>query len=217
MVTYLSPFIPGLSTLTASLHELPKKDAEFSWDAPYQTAFQCIKDAVVSDTALQYLDASCPITVQVDASQARLGAALCQDNKPVAFASKALTEIEHCYANIECEMLAAVFRTEWFRTFAYGRPSTIKSDHKPLESITKKSLGDTSAWLQCMLLCLQGYDYVLCYHPEKEMALQIHFYVSSPNLALRLHWILSSTMSTYPLPKRRPSNWPLKWMLRCVL
>ena len=45
--------------------------------------------AVVSDTTLWYFDASCPIKVQVDASQVRLGAALLQDNKPVAFASKA--------------------------------------------------------------------------------------------------------------------------------
>ena len=49
MVTYLSPFIPDLSTLTAPLHELLKKDAEFSWDASYQTTFQCVKDPVVSD------------------------------------------------------------------------------------------------------------------------------------------------------------------------
>ena len=52
MVTYLSPFIPGLSTLTALLHELLKKDAKFSWEASYQTALQCVKDAVVSDTTL---------------------------------------------------------------------------------------------------------------------------------------------------------------------
>ena len=52
MVTYLSPFIPGLSTLTASLPELLKKDTEFSWDTSYQTAFHCVKDAVVSDTTL---------------------------------------------------------------------------------------------------------------------------------------------------------------------
>ena len=52
MVTYLSPFIPGLSTLTAPLHELLMKDAEFSLDASYQTAFQCVNDAVVSDTTL---------------------------------------------------------------------------------------------------------------------------------------------------------------------
>ena len=53
MVTYLSPFILGLSTLTAALHELLKKYAEFSWDASYQTAFQQVKDAVVSDTTFQ--------------------------------------------------------------------------------------------------------------------------------------------------------------------
>ena len=52
MVTYLIPFIPGLSTLTAPLHELLRKDTDFSWDVSYQTAFQCVKDAVVSDTTL---------------------------------------------------------------------------------------------------------------------------------------------------------------------
>ena len=137
MVTYLSPFIPDLSTLTAPLCELLKKDAEFSWDASYQTAFQCVKDAVVSDTTLQYFDASYPITVQVDASQVGLGAAILQDNKPVAFASKALTEVECHYANIEHEMLAVVFGAEQFRTCVCGRPFTIESDHKPLASVTK--------------------------------------------------------------------------------
>ena len=94
-VTYLNTFIPGLSTLTAPLCELLKKDAEFSLDASYQTAFQHVKDTVVSDTTLQYIDASCPITAQVDASQVGLGAALLQDNKSVAFTSNALTEVEH--------------------------------------------------------------------------------------------------------------------------
>ena len=55
MVTYLSPIISGLSTLTAPLHELLKKDTKFSWNASYQTAFQCVKDAVVSDTTLLIL------------------------------------------------------------------------------------------------------------------------------------------------------------------
>ena len=112
MVTYLKPFIPGPSTLTAPLHELLKKDAEFSWDASYQTTFQSVRDAVVSDTTLRYFDVSCPITVQVDTSQVGLGAALLQDSKPVAFASKALTGFERRYANIEREMLAIVFRAE---------------------------------------------------------------------------------------------------------
>ena len=140
-------------------------------NASYQAAFQCVKNAVVSDPTLQYFDAFWPKTVQIDASQVELGAALLQDNKPVAFTSKVLTEVEHYYANIKYEMLAVVFRAVWFRTYVYGRPFTIEIDHKPLELITQKSLADTPAWLQCMLLCLQGYDYILHYCSGKEMVL----------------------------------------------
>ena len=63
---------------------------------------------------------------------------------------------------------------------------------------------------------LQGYNYVLCYCPGKKWPSQIHFHISDPNLALRLHWILPSTMPTYPLSKRKPSNWLLRWMPRCM-
>ena len=37
MVTYLSPFICSLSTLTGPLQELLKKDANFTWNASYET------------------------------------------------------------------------------------------------------------------------------------------------------------------------------------
>ena len=42
---------------------------------------------------------------------------------------------------------------------------------KLLESISQKDLADTPAQLQHMPLCLQGYDYIICYDPGKEMAL----------------------------------------------
>ena len=112
MMIYLSPFIHGLSTLTAPLCELLKKDANFTWNASYKAAFQQVKEAVVSDTTLRYFDQSLPVTIQVDASQVGLGAALLQNNKPIAFASKALTDAECRYANIEREMLAVVFGAE---------------------------------------------------------------------------------------------------------
>ena len=43
MVMSLSPFIPGLSTLTAPLHELFKKDAEFNWDAFTKLPFNVLR------------------------------------------------------------------------------------------------------------------------------------------------------------------------------
>ena len=170
MVTYLSPFICGLSTLTAPLQELLKKDADFTWNASYEATFEWVKQAIVSDTTLRYFNPSPPVTIQVDASQVGLGAALLQ-NKPIAFASKALTDVECRYANIEREMLAVVFGAEQFHTYIYGQSFTVKSDHKLLESISRKNLADTPAWLQCMMLCLQGYDLTIHYHPGKEMVI----------------------------------------------
>ena len=131
LVTYLSPFILGLSTLTALLHELCKKDTDFIWNCTYNAAFQQVKEAVISDTTLRYFNPSLPVTIQVDASQVGLGAVLLQNGKPMAFASKALTKTKCQYANIERDMLAAIFGAARFQMYLYSRSFTIKSDHKP--------------------------------------------------------------------------------------
>ena len=58
--------------------------------------------------------------IQCDASEKGLGAALLQDGKPVAFASRALTDTETRYAQIEKELLAIVFSVEKFDQFTFG-------------------------------------------------------------------------------------------------
>ena len=73
---YLSPFIPGLSTSTASLHELLKKDTDLTWNCTFDATFQQVKEAVISDTTLRYFNPSLPVTIEVDASQVGLGTAL---------------------------------------------------------------------------------------------------------------------------------------------
>ena len=107
----------------------------------------------------------------MDASLSSLGAALTQNGKPIAYASKSLTETESRYANIERELLACVFGAERFHTYIYGKHFTIESDHKPLEMITKKTLTSAPARLQRMLLRLQRYDYTIKYVPGKDMTL----------------------------------------------
>ena len=102
IVTYLSPFIPSLSTHTAPLWELLKKDSEFKWNTSYQEAFDRIKELVCKDTTLCYFDVGKPVTIQVDASGKGLEAAPLQEGCPVTFASKALSPTEQRYANIEC-------------------------------------------------------------------------------------------------------------------
>ena len=116
MVTYLSPFILQLSSHTATLRGLLKTDVEYSWNTIYQVAFDKLKSLVCEDTTLRYFNMKKPVTIQVDASGKGLGAALIQDDGPVAFASKALTPTEQRYANNERELLACVFSAECFRT-----------------------------------------------------------------------------------------------------
>ena len=88
----------------------------------------------------------------------RSRAVLQQEGKPIVFASKALTETEQRYANIERELLAVGFGCERFRTYLYGCKFQVESDHKPLEMVSLKNLIAAPHRLQRMLLRLQEYD-----------------------------------------------------------
>ena len=88
-----------------------------------------------------------------------------QDGKPVAFSSKTLTSSEVNYAQIEKEMYAIVFGCKRFHHFVYGRPVIVETDHKPIESIMKKTLYAAPTRLQRMILQLQNYDLHSQYRP----------------------------------------------------
>ena len=134
-VNYLSAFLPGLAEIMEPIRQLTRKDVPWNWSEVQQQAFQKVKDAVISAPVLQYYDPSKELTAQCDASQRGLGGTLLQDGKPVAFASRALTETEERYAQIEKETLAIVFTMEKFNQYTYGRPVRVQTDHKPLASI----------------------------------------------------------------------------------
>ncbi|XP_014671070.1 PREDICTED: uncharacterized protein K02A2.6-like isoform X3 [Priapulus caudatus] len=171
MIQYMSPFIPNLATHTDALRSLTKKDNEWQWTASHQQSFDVVKSLITSMCTLTYFDPTKQSTVQVDASSRGLGAVLLQDDRPVAFASKALTETEQRYANIEREMLAVVFGCTRFHTYLYGSTFIVESDHKPLESIHKKNLANAPPRLQRMLLRLQPYDFQLVYKPGSQIGL----------------------------------------------
>jgi len=68
-----------------------------------------VKKLICSEPILKYFDNTKEITIQCDASQGGLGAVLIQDGAPVTYASRALTQTEKNYAQIEKELLAIVF------------------------------------------------------------------------------------------------------------
>ena len=168
-INYLAKFIPNVSEVTAPIRELIRKDTVFTWSHTQQSAFNKIKSILSKSPVLTYYDVTKPVVVSCDASKSGLGAVLMQEDKPVAYASRALTDAETRYAQIEKELLAVVFAMERFNQYTYGKLVDVESDHKPLESILKKSLSSAPPRLQRMLLRLQKYDISLKYKPGKEM------------------------------------------------
>lgn len=171
MANYLSRFTPRLASLSAPLRDLCKKDSEYIWGPEHEKAFNNIKTEISSATQLQFYDEKKPLVLQVDASLQGLGAVLLQDNGPVAFASKSLSETETRYSNIERELLAVVFGLERFHHYVFGRHVTIESDHKPLEAIVRKNLNNAPPRLARMLLRTQKYNYTLRYTPGRDIPL----------------------------------------------
>ena len=169
LATYMRPLIQNLSNLTACLRDLVKKNNVFEWSSTHQAAFDAIKRLISDESTLAYYDPEKEITLQVDASTKGLGATLLQDGKPIAFASKALSDIETRYANIERELLAVVYGCERFHTYLFGRSFVAESDHKPLESIQLKNVIAAPPRLQQMLLRLQPYDVTIRYRPGKQV------------------------------------------------
>ena len=89
----------------------------------------------MSTSVLRYYNIQEEITLQCDASQSGVGAAMMQNGQPVAYAeSRALTSAETRYAQIEKKLLVVVFACDHFDAYIYGRSRVnIEKYHKPLE------------------------------------------------------------------------------------
>ena len=137
MVNYLKKFSPVLSELSEPLRRLCKSGVEWVWESKQQNAFEAIKRVIMTLPVLAYFDKTKKHTIQCDASKKRLGAVLLQESKPVMYVSRALTETEQRYSNIERELLAIVFALERLNHYTFGRTITVQSDHQPLEYLEK--------------------------------------------------------------------------------
>lgn len=168
-INYVREHIPKLADLVAPLRGLLKKNSMFTWQQIHSDSFNKIKEAVCAISNLTSFDPKKPILIQCDASQFGLGACLLQNQKPVAFASRNLSDAETRYAQIEKELLSIVFAVKRFHNMVYGFKILIENDHKPLEPSYKKNISQImSNRLQRLLLKLLPYDLEVKYIPGKD-------------------------------------------------
>ena len=169
MLTYLAKFIPNLSSRNPNLRNLLKKDDLWLWTEKHEKEFNELKDLLSKAPLLQFYDHNKAIVLSVDASKDGLGAVLLQDNAPVAYASKSLSETQQRYAQIEKEMLAITFGCQRFDQYLFGRNFTVETDHKPLEAIFKKPLSACPLRIQRLRITLQNYTFTAVYKPGSKL------------------------------------------------
>lgn len=101
--------------------------------------------------------------ISADALSFGLGAVLlqeCKGNwKPIAYASRAMTETEQRYAQIEKEALATTWACKKFSDFIKGKRFHLETDHKPLiPLLSTKHLDKLPPRIMRFCLQLMRYD-----------------------------------------------------------
>ncbi|XP_055634002.1 uncharacterized protein K02A2.6-like [Toxorhynchites rutilus septentrionalis] len=169
LVTYVGRFVPNLASKTDPLRDLLRKGTLFKWSNVHQNAFDSIKAAISSVDFLRFFDPKDTSFLIVDASPTGLGAVLLQANSKnekriIAFASKALTDLERKYFQTEREALALVWAIEKFRLYLLGATFKLITDCKPLDflfSPRSKPCPRIERWV----LRVQSYRFDVIYQP----------------------------------------------------
>ena len=163
MVNFLTIFVLYLSEKTVDLQDLLKKTTLFDMTPHYKDIFDKVKKVIASVKTLVLYDPNKDLLLEVDVSTKGLGACLMQGGQLVSYASKSLSKAESNYSKIECKCLAVVFGLEHFKAFCFGRQVTIRSDHKPPETIFRMPIAMALLKLQRMLPQISIFDInVIC-------------------------------------------------------
>lgn len=85
--------------------------------------------------------------------------------KPIAYASRSMTEMEQRYAQIEKEALATTWACEKFSTYILGMRFLIETDHKPL--FGSKHLDSLPPRVLRFRLCMERFSYDITHVPGK--------------------------------------------------
>ena len=101
MSNYLKMFICKLSDHLKLLRDLCKKNAEFMWNGTVDKKFEETKWLVVKAQSLWSFDPEKLISLEVDASRTGADACIKQDSGPIFYHSRAFTNTQQRYSNIE--------------------------------------------------------------------------------------------------------------------
>lgn len=176
VVNYLGKFTAELAQNTVAMRELLRSNTAWFWGDQQEREFQQVKQVMASTPILTPFEMEKNTRISTDASSFGLGAALLQETsegwKPVAYASRSMTQAERRYAQVEKEALAICWAADKFHFYLAGREFEIETDHKPLVSaLGTKELATLPLRLQRFKLRMMAYSYTIFYTPGEKLVL----------------------------------------------
>ncbi|KAJ3650016.1 hypothetical protein Zmor_021729 [Zophobas morio] len=173
LASYFRKYIKEFANIVRPLTKLTKKNAVFEWSKSQQSAFDELKQRLITRPILALYNPSAETEVHTDASKMGLGGILMQrqsnnEMHPVLYFSRQTTKEEQRYHSYELETLAAVNSLKQFRNYLIGLKFTVITDCNALRTaMTKKDLlPRIGRWW----LALQEYDFTVKYRPGAKMA-----------------------------------------------
>jgi hypothetical protein len=163
---YYRRFIPDFSRIAKPMTELLKKGIKFEWGQKCEDAFHALRQHLTIAPVLAQPDNTKSFDVYCDASGTGLGCVLMQDNRVIAYASRALRPHEQNYPTHDLELAAVVHALKIWRHYLMGSQCNIYTDHTSLKYIfTQVDLNMRHRrWLEL----IKDYDLEVHYHPGKD-------------------------------------------------
>jgi hypothetical protein len=162
---YYRRFIPDFSRIAKPITELLKKEAKFVWGQKCEDAFHALRQHLTTTQVLAQPDSNKPFDVYCDASGTGLGCVLMQDNRVIAYGSRALRPHEQNYPTHDLELAAVVHALKIWRHYLMGTHCNIFTDHKSLKYIFTQA--DLNMRQRRWLELIKDYDLEVHYHPGK--------------------------------------------------
>ncbi|CAN6292538.1 unnamed protein product [Urochloa humidicola] len=137
---YYRKFIQHYGLKSKILTDLLKKNVPFIWTSQHQTAFEELKQALISAPVLALPDFNKQFTVETDASAKGIGAVLTQQGHPIAYLSKALGPRAQALSTYDKECMAVILAVDKWKQYLQHREFIISTDHRSLTHLTEQRL-----------------------------------------------------------------------------
>lgn len=158
---YYRKFVQHFAVIARPLTDLLKKGTLYVWTSTHESAFNTLKQALISAPVLAIPDFSKQFHIQTDASEAGVGAVLLQDGHPLSFISKALGPRTRGLSTYEKEYLAILVAIDHWRAYLQHSEFIIFTDQRSLMHVTEQRLH--TPWQMKLYTKLVGLQYRIIY------------------------------------------------------